>query len=144
MVMGSHSGKSVWKMPTGLLMAREDIGAAAEREVLEVQPIQLLPILVCLMLHAKQGFSAPNAYRMRLSVAGNRRDCDLSICAGYPTGGFSSVGILAGQHTRPRVRRLLMNQLCRLAGTHGVMGQKRHVHRRSTRVMAAHLQLALV
>ncbi len=32
------AGKGVWKMPTGLLIAREDIGAAAEREVLEVWP----------------------------------------------------------------------------------------------------------
>eukprot|EP00208_Stichococcus_sp_RCC1054_P001556 CAMPEP_0206144572 /NCGR_PEP_ID=MMETSP1473-20131121/24494_1 /ASSEMBLY_ACC=CAM_ASM_001109 /TAXON_ID=1461547 /ORGANISM="Stichococcus sp, Strain RCC1054" /LENGTH=272 /DNA_ID=CAMNT_0053540423 /DNA_START=409 /DNA_END=1227 /DNA_ORIENTATION=+ len=32
---GPLKGTGVWKMPTGLLMAREDIGAAAEREVLE-------------------------------------------------------------------------------------------------------------
>lgn len=32
---GPLKGTGVWKMPTGLLLAREDIGTAAEREVLE-------------------------------------------------------------------------------------------------------------
>lgn len=37
---GPLKGTGVWKMPTGLLFAREDIGVAAEREVLEETGVQ--------------------------------------------------------------------------------------------------------